>query len=164
VDPVQGEVLRDEVAFAEEMVLLDSDGPEVNVDGSQDLPQAIAALGTGGVVHHVRGDEIIQRAVVTRLLPSGCPAGPLDQRSIGSPGLSEKFAATEVHALCEGLAALELRGQLAMGDDNEHIWRDALTALVLGFSAASRHPNQKTAAADRINRPHGAASGRSDIL
>jgi AcrR family transcriptional regulator len=92
------------------------------------------------------------------------------QRSIGSPGLSKEFAAaasaaflgllahvarletagelgrrtvrdaaTEFHALCEGLAALELRSQLTTGD-NERIWRDALTALVIGFSAASEPP------------------------
>ena len=30
----------------------------------------VAALRTGGVVHHVRGDEIVERGVVTRLLPS----------------------------------------------------------------------------------------------
>jgi hypothetical protein len=51
-------------------------------------------------------------------------------------------AATEFHALCEGLAALELRGQLTTGD-SEQIWRDALTALVNGFSATAQHPAAK---------------------
>ena len=37
------------------------------------------------------------------------------------------------HALCEGLAALELRGLLAAGEE-ERAWRDALTALVAGLS------------------------------
>jgi AcrR family transcriptional regulator len=41
-------------------------------------------------------------------------------------------AATEFHALCEGLAALELRGLMAPGEA-ERIWRDALTTLVSGF-------------------------------
>jgi len=40
----------------------------------------------------------------------------------------------EFHALCEGLAAIELRGSL--GPDNaERIWRDALNSLVIGFAA-----------------------------
>lgn len=39
------------------------------------------------------------------------------------------------HALCEGLAALELRGMTA-ADDAEQIWRDALTALVRGWGEA----------------------------
>ena len=37
------------------------------------------------------------------------------------------------HALCEGLAAIELRGLLPAGDE-ERIWRDALSALVRGFA------------------------------
>jgi len=37
------------------------------------------------------------------------------------------------HALCEGLAALELRGMLPSGEE-ERAWRDALTALVAGLS------------------------------
>lgn len=39
------------------------------------------------------------------------------------------------HALCEGLAALELRGMTAAGDA-ERIWRDALTALARGLGEA----------------------------
>ncbi len=50
-------------------------------------------------------------------------------------------AATAFHALCEGLAALEIRGLLPP-DTAEQLWRDALTALVEGFrcgrDAASR--------------------------
>ena len=41
-------------------------------------------------------------------------------------------AATQFHALCEGLAALELRGQIGP-DDGERIWREAIGALVAGF-------------------------------
>jgi hypothetical protein len=73
-------VLRDEVAFTNEVVLLDGNRPKIDVDGTQDVLQAIAALGTGGVVHHVRRDEIIRlyrhppAAVETfpRRLPSRC--------------------------------------------------------------------------------------------
>jgi AcrR family transcriptional regulator len=39
------------------------------------------------------------------------------------------------HSLCEGLAAVELRGLLPNGEE-ERIWRDALTALLAGFTAA----------------------------
>ena len=42
-------------------------------------------------------------------------------------------AATEFHALCEGLAAIELRGMLEAGEE-ERIWRSALGALVRGFA------------------------------
>ncbi len=46
-------------------------------------------------------------------------------------------AACEVHALCEGLAAVELRGSMATGEE-VRIWRDALTALVSGFAVPTR--------------------------
>jgi AcrR family transcriptional regulator len=45
---------------------------------------------------------------------------------------SEPRAAVEFHALCEGLAALERRGILPV-DEAEHLWRDALRALVAGW-------------------------------
>ena len=54
------------------------------------------------------------------------PGGQLGDRSVAD-------AATEFHALCEGLAALELRGMLRAGE-MERIWRDALAALVRGFA------------------------------
>jgi hypothetical protein len=38
------------------------------------------------------------------------------------------------HALCEGLAAMELRSLLPAGEE-ARFWRDALTALVRGFAA-----------------------------
>jgi len=53
-------------------------------------------------------------------------AGRLGDRSVSD-------AATEFHSLCEGLAAMELRGMLRAGE-MERIWRDALGALVRGFS------------------------------
>jgi AcrR family transcriptional regulator len=43
-------------------------------------------------------------------------------------------ARVEFHSLCEGLAAMELRGMLPDGSE-ERIWRDALGALVRGFGA-----------------------------
>ena len=53
-------------------------------------------------------------------------AGLLDGRTI-------REATRAFHALCEGLAAMELRGALPRGEE-EQIWRDALTALVQGFA------------------------------
>ena len=47
---------------------------------------------------------------------------------------SESQAALEFHALCEGLAALENRCILP-ADEAEHMWRDALQALVAGWAA-----------------------------
>jgi AcrR family transcriptional regulator len=55
-------------------------------------------------------------------------AGRLGSRSVSD-------AATEFHALCEGLAAIELRGMLPAGEE-ERIWRGALGALVRGFALA----------------------------
>jgi AcrR family transcriptional regulator len=51
-------------------------------------------------------------------------------------GRSVRDAACEFHALCEGLAAVELRGQMTPGEETR-IWRDALTALVAGFALAA---------------------------
>lgn len=46
---------------------------------------------------------------------------------------SVREAACQFHALCEGLAAVELRGVMPSGEE-ERIWRDALTAIVAGFA------------------------------
>lgn len=49
----------------------------------------------------------------------------LDDRSISE-------AAFPFHALCEGLAAIELRCILTIGQE-DRIWRNGLTALISGF-------------------------------
>ncbi len=54
-------------------------------------------------------------------------------------GRSAWVAATEFHALCEGLAAVELRGAIP-AERAPWLWRDALGALVTGFASASSHP------------------------
>jgi AcrR family transcriptional regulator len=51
-------------------------------------------------------------------------------------GRSVHDAACQFHALCEGLAALELRGVFIAGTDAERQWREALSALINGFSLA----------------------------
>jgi AcrR family transcriptional regulator len=54
-------------------------------------------------------------------------AGLLGDRTV-------RDAAVEYHALCEGLASVELRGGLIAAGTAERVWRDALSALVAGFA------------------------------
>jgi AcrR family transcriptional regulator len=46
-------------------------------------------------------------------------------------------ATLQFHALCEGLATVELRGARAPFDA-DHLWRAGLSALIAGFAAGSR--------------------------
>jgi AcrR family transcriptional regulator len=48
-------------------------------------------------------------------------------------GRSVPDATREFHALCEGLAGMELRGLFPSGEE-ERVWRGALTTLVQGFA------------------------------
>ena len=52
-------------------------------------------------------------------------------------GRGVRDVVVEFHALCEGLAAVELRGPLPAGREEE-LWRDALTLLVRGFASPAR--------------------------
>jgi AcrR family transcriptional regulator len=54
-------------------------------------------------------------------------AGGLGARTVAD-------AALEFHALTEGLATVELRGQMLDPDAAEHIWQDALESLVRGWA------------------------------
>lgn len=54
-----------------------------------------------------------------------------DAARLGERGVEE--AAWEFHALCEGLASLEARC-LLRPEDADHLWRDALSALVRGWA------------------------------
>ncbi|HEY7974774.1 MAG TPA: TetR/AcrR family transcriptional regulator [Ktedonobacterales bacterium] len=56
-----------------------------------------------------------------------------DNGQLGSREVADAFCA--FHALCEGLAALELRGAIP-ASKAERIWRDALGALVAGWRVA----------------------------
>ena len=51
-------------------------------------------------------------------------------------GRSVHDAVCQFHALCEGLAALELRGVFSRESDPERLWREALSALIGGFAIA----------------------------
>jgi AcrR family transcriptional regulator len=58
-------------------------------------------------------------------------AGLLGNRTV-------REAAAAYHALCEGLATVELRGVLLPAGKEERVWRDALSALVDGFTRRGR--------------------------
>jgi AcrR family transcriptional regulator len=64
------------------------------------------------------------------------------------PDRATDEAAMQFHALCEGLAALELRGVIASADA-DRLWREALSALLAGFAgpapAAAQMPERKDA-------------------
>jgi AcrR family transcriptional regulator len=66
------------------------------------------------------------RAVLSRRL-----ARLQDRELLGGRTVAD--ASIQFHALCEGLAALELRDALP-GHDAERIWRDGLTGLIAGFA------------------------------
>lgn len=53
----------------------------------------------------------------------------------GLGGRSPSDAGRQFHALCEGLASMELRAALPIGRE-EREWREALTAFVRGLSSA----------------------------
>src|SRR5262249_57108386 len=55
----------------------------------------------------------------------------LVERVAPGPGVHERALAW--HALTEGLASMEVRGQMLDTLNAERIWRDALTTLVRGF-------------------------------
>lgn len=64
------------------------------------------------------------QARVERLEPAGSTDGTVLHRR-----------ALAFHALTEGLASMEVRGQMLDQVDAERVWRDALTSLVRGFLA-----------------------------
>jgi hypothetical protein len=63
-------MLDDKVSLSDEGVLLELDRTKVDLDGAQDRLQALTPLGAGGMVDHVRGDQVVQDRFVPRLLPS----------------------------------------------------------------------------------------------
>ena len=59
-----------------------------------------------------------------------------DSGRLGSHALSS--ATLVFHALCEGLAAGELRGGMPPPGGGERFWREALATLVAGFALSTR--------------------------
>ncbi len=70
------------------------------------------------------------RALIARLEESGVLGG----RTVPE-------ATFEFHALCEGLAAVEMRRVTPLSD-SERIWRQALTALVEGFALSGERTSE----------------------
>jgi hypothetical protein len=52
-------------------------------------------------------------------------------------------AALQFHSLCEGIAAVELRGT-PLSPDPEQFWRNAFRALITGFPDAARPKQRRT--------------------
>jgi AcrR family transcriptional regulator len=91
---------------------------------------AIGFLHTGVLPDVARAFRRAQEDALARLaarIGRLAEAGELGGRPV-------EDAIVEFHALCEGLAALELRGLLCT-DDGEGRWRSALGALVAGWGA-----------------------------
>jgi AcrR family transcriptional regulator len=68
------------------------------------------------------------QALVERVAPDG-------------PAVHERALA--FHALTEGLASMEVRGQMLAEVDADRVWREALTGLVRGFASARRADSQQ---------------------
>jgi AcrR family transcriptional regulator len=85
-------------------------------------------------------------AVLSRRLVHLQQGDLLGQRTV-------RDATIQFHSLCEGLAAVELRGTFPPGD-GERIWREALIALIAGFTTTpSSHPRSATAKIRRSTNP-----------
>jgi AcrR family transcriptional regulator len=59
---------------------------------------------------------------------------------VAPDGSAVHVRALAFHALTEGLASMEVRGQMLDQVDAERVWRDALTSLVRGFVAGEDEP------------------------
>lgn len=138
-------------------------GATVDALPPRDDPLAdLVEAGVAGFRRFAVGHPVLFRVGVQGTLASSEMARPVNAARMGAlAGLLSKLsrlkdvgrlgdrtvgdAAWAFHALCEGLAAMELRGALRSGDE-ERIWRDALTALVTGFGLSSVAPQPTTAA------------------
>ena len=60
-----------------------------------------------------------------------------------SGGHSVEFVATTFHALCQGLASMELQGRRWDPRPPHTIWTDALTSLITGLSGGRTHSRKR---------------------
>lgn len=58
--PVHRQVLCDEVAVADEMMLFHDHRPEIVLDDAENVPQTSPTLWAGGMVHHVLGHQVVE--------------------------------------------------------------------------------------------------------
>jgi AcrR family transcriptional regulator len=101
------------------------------------------ALPNSGLWPQFRAAANAALAVLSRRVARLQKRGLLGERTV-------RDATIQFHSLCEGLAAVELRDTLPLGEA-ERIWREALTALVAGFAITPpRRPPDPTST---IRRP-----------
>jgi AcrR family transcriptional regulator len=118
-------------------------------DPAADLVEAgVAVFRRFAVEHPFLVRLAVQRSLTSRELAAQFDAAAADALAgleariapLAAAGLlgdrAIRDAVCQFHALCEGLAAVELRGLLP-ADQGERIWRDALGAIITGFAAAS---------------------------
>jgi hypothetical protein len=91
---------------------------------------------------HFRSAAASALAVLHERIEPLAAAGLIGGRSVGE-------AALQFHALCEGLAAVELRGT-PLPPSPERFWRDALGVLISGFAVPA--PRRRPRTADRARR------------
>lgn len=121
-------------------------------DPVSDLVEAGLAFRRFALDHPPLFTIAVQRTAVPDELaaafrPSAAAALAHLERRVAAVAAATPFGVVSVHersrqfhALCEGLAAVESRGVLAGEPDKEQFWRDALGALVLGFTV---QPNRR---------------------
>jgi AcrR family transcriptional regulator len=119
------------------------DAVPLTEDPGADLVEAAMQAFRGTVIKH----PSLYRLVFLRIVPD-LELGPefgrvaydafgrmqaLVERVAPGPGVHERALAW--HALTEGLASMEVRGQMLDTLNAERIWRDALSSFVRGFQA-----------------------------
>ena len=143
-----------------ELLRAQIDALPTTTDPAADLVEAGAAVFRRFVIEHPSLFTIgVQRTLPEPALAAGI-SGAAREALVGLEARIERLndagllgnrtvrdGVREFHALCEGLAAMELRSLLTPGDE-ERIWRDALTALVRGFAIQPPPPTNNTETAN----------------
>lgn len=104
-----------------------------------------------GVQRHGIAPEVAERFVPE----AEAALVDLRTRVVRAVGPDKPAATLQFHALCEGLAAVELSGMLP-AEGAEQVWRDALGALVTGLRAgptSGREPRPTAAGRSPSARP-----------
>ena len=117
-------------------------------DPARDLAVAGLLFRTWALAHPSLFRIAVQRELPDPALAAGFGAAAVETfgilegkvRRVADAGLlgsrAVRDAAVEYHALCEGLASVELRGFLVPAGRAERVWRDALATLVAGFAVS----------------------------
>jgi AcrR family transcriptional regulator len=134
-------------------------------DAAQDLVDAGVTVFRSFVVSHPSLFRVGIQMPMPAIEPSGqfreegaaawARLGALVARLENGGGLGGRQideASLQFHALCEGLAMLELRGLLPAGQE-EDFWRAALRALVTGFAAPAGRDTEARASRQSDRHP-----------